>query len=106
MTNPYLDLTEQFNRGRRRALVSSRQAVVLHRLACGPTSSPDLPVFLRRRDRLWQDADASPAVCARDQDDDSVVGDGHGPCVTPFTRRVADGARRFEREMPDATATT
>jgi len=33
MTNPYLDLTEQFNRGRRRALVSSGQAVVLHRLA-------------------------------------------------------------------------
>jgi hypothetical protein len=33
MTNPYLDLTAQFNRGRRRALVSSGQAVVLHRLA-------------------------------------------------------------------------
>ena len=33
MTNPYLDLTEEFNRGRRRALVSSGQAVVLHRLA-------------------------------------------------------------------------
>lgn len=33
MTNPYLDLTEQFNRGRRRALVSSGQAVVLYRLA-------------------------------------------------------------------------
>lgn len=33
MTNPYLDLTDQFNRGRRRALVSSGQAVVLHRLA-------------------------------------------------------------------------
>ena len=32
-TNPYLDLTEAFNRGRRRALVSSGQAVVLHRLA-------------------------------------------------------------------------
>jgi hypothetical protein len=31
--NPYLDLTEAFNRGRRRALVSSGQAVVLHRLA-------------------------------------------------------------------------
>jgi hypothetical protein len=33
MTNPYLDLTAAFNRGRRRALVSSGQAVVLHRLA-------------------------------------------------------------------------
>lgn len=33
MTNPYLDLTGQFNHGRRRALVSSGQAVVLHRLA-------------------------------------------------------------------------
>lgn len=33
MTNPYLELTEQFNRRRRRALVSSGQAVVLHRLA-------------------------------------------------------------------------
>lgn len=33
MMNPYLELTEQFNRGRRRALVSSGQAVVLHRLA-------------------------------------------------------------------------
>jgi hypothetical protein len=33
MTNPYLELTEAFNRGRRRALVSSGQAVVLHRLA-------------------------------------------------------------------------
>jgi hypothetical protein len=31
--NPYLDLTAAFNRGRRRALVSSGQAVVLHRLA-------------------------------------------------------------------------
>ena len=33
MTNPYLDLTRQFNQGRLRALVSSGQAVVLHRLA-------------------------------------------------------------------------
>jgi hypothetical protein len=33
MTNPYLELTREFNRGRRRALVSSGQAVVLHRLA-------------------------------------------------------------------------
>ena len=33
MTNPYLDLTVAFNDGRRRALVSSGQAVVLHRLA-------------------------------------------------------------------------
>lgn len=33
MTNPYLELTEAFNAGRRRALVSSGQAVVLHRLA-------------------------------------------------------------------------
>ena len=33
MTNPYLELTEAFNRGRRRTLVSSGQAVVLHRLA-------------------------------------------------------------------------
>jgi hypothetical protein len=31
--NPYLELTEAFNDGRRRALVSSGQAVVLHRLA-------------------------------------------------------------------------
>ena len=33
MSNPYLELTEEFNRGRLRALVSSGQAVVLHRLA-------------------------------------------------------------------------
>jgi hypothetical protein len=33
VTNPYLDLTEAFNSGRRRALISSGQAVVLHRLA-------------------------------------------------------------------------
>ena len=33
VTNPYLDLTRQFNQGRLRALVSSGQAVVLHRLA-------------------------------------------------------------------------
>lgn len=33
MTNPYMELTHEFNRGRRRALVSSGQAVVLHRLA-------------------------------------------------------------------------
>ena len=33
MNNPYLDLTEQFNRGRLRALLSSGQAVVVHRLA-------------------------------------------------------------------------
>lgn len=32
-TNPYLELTQAFNRGRLRALVSSGQAVVLHRLA-------------------------------------------------------------------------
>ena len=33
MGNPYLDLTKELNRGRLRALVSSGQAVVLHRLA-------------------------------------------------------------------------
>ena len=33
MVNPYLDLTAEFNRGRLRALVSSGQAVVFHRLA-------------------------------------------------------------------------
>lgn len=33
MDNPYLDLTEEFNRGRLRALLSSGQAVVVHRLA-------------------------------------------------------------------------
>lgn len=33
MTNPYLELTEEFNRGRFRALLSSGQAVVMHRLA-------------------------------------------------------------------------
>lgn len=33
MANPYLDLTAEFNRGRLRALISSGQAVVLHRLA-------------------------------------------------------------------------
>ncbi len=33
MNNPYLDLTEDFNRGRLRALLSSGQAVVVHRLA-------------------------------------------------------------------------
>lgn len=32
-TNPYLELTEAFNHDRRRALISSGQAVVLHRLA-------------------------------------------------------------------------
>ena len=33
MNNPYLDLTEEFNQGRLRALLSSGQAVVVHRLA-------------------------------------------------------------------------
>jgi len=33
MTNPYVELTQEFNRGRLRALVGSGQAVVLHRLA-------------------------------------------------------------------------
>lgn len=33
MTNPYLDLTREFNAGRLRALISSGQAVVVHRLA-------------------------------------------------------------------------
>lgn len=33
MTNPYLHLTQQFNQGRLRALISSGQAVVVHRLA-------------------------------------------------------------------------
>jgi hypothetical protein len=33
MDNPYLELTRQFNRGRLRALLSSGQAVVVHRLA-------------------------------------------------------------------------
>lgn len=33
MDNPYLDLTEELNRGRLRALLSSGQAVVVHRLA-------------------------------------------------------------------------
>lgn len=33
MSNPYLDLTEEFNRGRLRVLLSSGQAVVVHRLA-------------------------------------------------------------------------
>ena len=33
MDNPYLQLTEEFNRGRLRALLSSGQAVVVHRLA-------------------------------------------------------------------------
>jgi hypothetical protein len=33
MRNPYLDLTEKLNRGRLRALLSSGQAVVAHRLA-------------------------------------------------------------------------
>jgi hypothetical protein len=33
MINPYLELTEEFNRGRLRALISSGQAVVVHRLA-------------------------------------------------------------------------
>ena len=31
--NPYLELTEELNRGRRRALLSSGQAEVVHRLA-------------------------------------------------------------------------
>lgn len=33
VSNPYLDLTEEFNRGRLRVLLSSGQAVVVHRLA-------------------------------------------------------------------------
>lgn len=33
MNNPYLELTETFNQGRLRALISSGQAVVVHRLA-------------------------------------------------------------------------
>ncbi|HXO29812.1 MAG TPA: hypothetical protein VOA80_20850 [Thermoanaerobaculia bacterium] len=33
MNNPYLALTEEFNRGRLRALLSSGRAVVVHRLA-------------------------------------------------------------------------
>ena len=33
MNNPYLELTEELNRGRLRALISSGQAVVAHRLA-------------------------------------------------------------------------
>jgi hypothetical protein len=33
MNNPYLDLTEELNRGRLRALLSSGQAAVVHRLA-------------------------------------------------------------------------
>lgn len=33
MTNPYLELTAELNRGRLRALISSGQAVVVHRLA-------------------------------------------------------------------------
>jgi hypothetical protein len=33
MDNPYLELTEEFNQGRLRALLSSGQAVVVHRLA-------------------------------------------------------------------------
>jgi hypothetical protein len=33
MTNPYLELTQELNRGRLRALLSSGQAVVMHRLA-------------------------------------------------------------------------
>jgi hypothetical protein len=33
MNNPYLELTAEFNRGRLRALLSSGQAVVVHRLA-------------------------------------------------------------------------
>jgi hypothetical protein len=33
VTNVYLDLTEEFNRGRLRAVICSGQAVVLHRLA-------------------------------------------------------------------------
>jgi hypothetical protein len=33
LSNPYLDLTAEFNRGRLRALLSSGQAVVFHRLA-------------------------------------------------------------------------
>src|SRR5690349_7678313 len=33
MENPYLELTEELNRGRLRVLLSSGQAVVVHRLA-------------------------------------------------------------------------
>ncbi|HVR09442.1 MAG TPA: hypothetical protein VMW75_15455 [Thermoanaerobaculia bacterium] len=40
LSNPYLELTEQLNRGRLRALLSSGQAVVVHRLAI---MSKDVP---------------------------------------------------------------
>jgi len=43
MNNPYLDLTAELNRGRLRALLSSGQAVVVHRLAIRQIEGLSLP---------------------------------------------------------------
>ena len=51
MSNIYLTLTEQFNRGRLRAIISSGQAVVLHRLAI---MSKDGDWILREDDESMQ----------------------------------------------------
>ena len=51
MSNIYLTLTEQFNRGRLRAIISSGQAVVLHRLAI---MSKDGDWVLREDDESMQ----------------------------------------------------
>jgi hypothetical protein len=53
LNNPYLELTEEFNRGRLRALLSSGQAVVVHRLA---VTSKDGDWILR------EDAEATAQV--------------------------------------------
>lgn len=55
MNNPYLDLTEELNRGKLRALLSSGQAVVMHRLA---VMSKDGDWILR------EDAEAAAHVLA------------------------------------------
>lgn len=55
MRNPYFDLTEDFNRGRLRVLLSSGQAVVAHRLA---VMSKDGDWLLR------EDAEAADQVLA------------------------------------------
>lgn len=51
MDNPYLDLTDEFNQGSLRALLSSGQAVVVHRLA---VASKDGDWILREDDASLQ----------------------------------------------------
>jgi hypothetical protein len=57
MSNIYLKLTEQFNRGRLRAIISSGQAVVLHRLA---VMSKDGDWILREDDETMEHVLGAP----------------------------------------------